>query len=282
MIVIKNIEKDKIEKRGNEKVLKNCIEEFCPPNSQDKWNRKSCFLKQSMKLHPDKGGNEDDFKRLTNCNDKFVNQKEKISNNPKNTTVSSMVTDTSEKEFFGSLTGKMLTDETEQNIVIKNIEKDKIEKRGNEKILKNCIEEFCPSNSQDEWNRKSCFLKQSMKLHPDKGGNEDDFKRLTNCNDKFVNQKEKISNKPKNTDVSSMVTDTSEKEFFGSLTGKMLTDEPEQKNKKSKLSQVKCEDFGINNTGFLGKTSKRNRSKKLKENIKEEKIFVRNKVLDVN
>ena len=46
--------------------VKGCRQSYCKDHSQ-KW--KTCYKKSAFKLHPDKGGDEDGFKRLTGCND---------------------------------------------------------------------------------------------------------------------------------------------------------------------------------------------------------------------
>ena len=51
------------------------------------------------------------------------------------------------------------------------------------KTLNDCEEKF--NCSQDE-NWKKCFKRNSLLLHPDKGGNAEEWKILSNCND-FVN-----------------------------------------------------------------------------------------------
>ena len=46
--------------------VKDCRKSYCKDHSQ-KW--KTCYKKSALRLHPDKGGDEDGFKRLTVCND---------------------------------------------------------------------------------------------------------------------------------------------------------------------------------------------------------------------
>ena len=142
--------------------------------------RNSCFL------HKDDIAQPPQFYRKFNDCETIINNLAKLIRKISSEDIEEINIFRCNKKYFmenGSLnTAKILKDRTKIKEISKKVPDEasyKIEVTDTE--CNNCVKEFENENIYD---RKS-FLKWSIKNHPDKGGDAEKFKILTNCNDLF-------------------------------------------------------------------------------------------------